>query len=464
MRSRRIFLLLLLVLEGFAGAQDAPRPVTAAGRQDLVVTNQNLALVTEVRPLSFPAGRAEILWDGAPASARTETWSILDGPRAGVRFLGLVAPLPGAGAADADWLAGLVGKRVRIQRPGGGSAVEGEVLAVHGPTPAHVVFREGGEIVYGEPDARISVSGDSAAAARPSGVTLKLESDRAGSRTVTSRYLVGDVTWDASYSLSLAPDEKHARLEGFFVVDNRSGSDFTPSRLRLLAGTLRIASGPPVPMAPMMAREAIAVGQDVSAKGVEVSESRVYDVESPPRLPAGRTTFPLASGADVAVDKRYVVRTSYWYGAMEEPQRVPVAVQYRVETKPLARALPAGVVRVYAEGGTVFTGEDRIPHTPERTDVEIESSEAFDLTARRRQVSFQQSSPKESESAYEVVIASRKEPVTVLVREQFPGDWTIVESSVPSRKIGAFTAEFPVSVPAGGEAKLTYRVRVRMRG
>jgi len=52
----------------------------------------------------------------------------------------------------------------------------------------------------------------------------------------------------------------------------------------------------------------------------------------------------------------------------------------------------------------------------------------------------------------------------VLVREQFPGDWTIVESSVPSLKTGAFTVEFPVPVPAGGEAKLAYRVRVKMRG
>jgi hypothetical protein len=463
MRVRRIIVLSILMFPGFVGGEDAPRAATSGGRQDLVVTNQNLALVTESRTVTLAAGRAEILWDGAPASARTETWSITNASGAGVRFLGLVAPLPGQGAADADWLEGLVGKRVKIQRPGG-TSVEGEVLAVHGPTPEYVVFREGAELVYGEPDARISVSGESASGARPSGVTLKLDSDRAGSRALTSRYLVGDVTWDASYSLSLAPDEKRARLEGFFVVDNRSGSDFAPSRLRLLAGTLRVASGPPVPR-PMAMRQAADMAQEAVAVSSELSESRMYDVESPPRLPTGRTTFPLAAGADVAIEKRYVVRTSYWYGAMEESQRVPVAVQYRVETKPLARALPAGVVRVYAEGGTVFTGEDRIEHTPERTDIEIESSEAFDLTARRRQVSFQQLSQKETESAYEVPITSRKkEPVTVLVREQFPGDWTIVESSVPSRKIGAFTAEFPVPVPAGGEAKLTYRVRVRVRG
>jgi hypothetical protein len=218
-------------------------------------------------------------------------------------------------------------------------------------------------------------------------------------------------------------------------------------------------------MPKMMAQRAEMMATDAVAQSAELSESRVYEVATPPRLASGRTTFPLATDADVTVEKRYVARSTYWMGAMEEPQRIPVAVQYRVETKPLARALPAGVVRVYVEGGAVFTGEDRIEHTPERTDVEIETSEAFDLTAKRRQVSFAQTSRTESESAYDVVITSRKkEAVTILVREQFPGDWTVVESSVPAKKLGAFTAEFAVLVPPGGEVKLTYRVKVRTRG
>src|SRR5512143_3184750 len=445
----------------FALLSSCPARGQAPPRQELVVTNQNLALVTESRAIPLPAGRSEVVWDGAPASARTETWSVTNADEAGVKWLGLTAPLPGQSGRETEWLAGLVGKRVRIERPGG-ATVEGDVLAVHGPTPAEVLFREGGEYVYGEPDARIALTVDPNRTVRPTAVVLKLESSRAGTRTLTSRYLVGDVTWEASYALSLSPDERRGRLEGFFVVDNRSGADFTPSRLRLLAGTLRVASGPSSPV-PMVMRAQAAVAEDSMAKGAELSESRIYDVESPPVLALGRTTFPLTSGADVAVEKRYVARTTYWFGAMEESQRVPVGVQYRVETKPLAHALPAGVVRVYAQGA--FTGEDRIGHTPERTDIEIESSEAFDLSARRRQVSFQQPGPRESDSAYEVVITSRKrDPVTVLVREQFPGDWTVVESSVPAKKISAYTAEFAVPVPAGGEAKLTYRVKVRMPG
>lgn len=455
MSFRRLAVTFLALLSSGPARGQAPP------RQELVVTNQNVALVTESRAVSLPAGRTEVAWDGAPASARTETWTVTNADEAGVKWLGLTAPLPGQTATGTEWLAGLVGKRVRIQRPGG-ATVEGDVIAVHGPTPAQVLFREGDEYVYGEPDARISVAADAARSLRPTAVVLKLDSPRAGTRTLTSRYLVGDVAWEASYALSLSPDERRGRLEGFFVVDNRSGADFSPSRLRLLAGTLRVASGPPVPM-PMATRQAMVVSEDAAVKGAELSESRIYDVESPPVLAMGRTTFPLVSGAEVGVEKRYVARTTYWFGAMEESQRVPVGVQYRVETKPLAHALPAGVVRVYAQG--VFTGEDRIDHAPERTDIEIESSEAFDLSARRRQVSFQQPGPRETDSAYEVVITSRKkDPVTVLVREQFPGDWTVVESSVPAKKISAYTAEFAVPVPAGGEAKLTYRVKVRMRG
>ncbi len=464
MTHRPLIISLAAAVSGLVlSAQEAPRAVTAPARQELVVTNQNLAVVVESRTVTLPTGPTTLRWHGAPASARTETWSVTNAREAGVRWLGLISPFAGQGGGDGEWLAGLVGKRVRVRRVNGEMA-EADVVAVYGPTPAQVLFREGGELVYGEPDARISIATDQSAPERATGITLKLESERAGSRTLTSRYLVSDLSWEAAYALALSPDEKRGRLEGWFIVDNRSGGEFVPTRLRLLAGTLRAASPPSGPRN-MMARMESQAAMDTSATSAELSESRIYEVPSPPRLPGGRTTFPLTAGSEVAVGKRYVARTQYWMGQMEESQRIPVAVQYRVETKALERTLPAGVVRVYAEDGNVFTGEDRIEHTAEKTDIEIETSETFDLSARRRQVSFQQVSRTESESSYEVVITSRKkDAVTVLVRESFPGDWTVIESSVPAKKLGAFTAEFAVPVPAGGDGKLTYKVRVRIRG
>jgi hypothetical protein len=451
----------LTVPATLAAQPRAAARATAAerGAQQLVVTNQDLAVVLETRRATLPAGEVELVWESAPPSTRTETWSLVNAREAGLRALGLSAPLTGQTGEGQGWLASLVGRSVRVQRPGG-AAVDAEVLAVHGPTPDMVLFREGGEVVYGEPDARISVAAPATAPRALAGVTLRLASDRAGARDLTSRYLVSGLTWHADYALTLAPDEKSGRLEGWFTVDNRSGADFRPSRLRLLAGVLRTA--PEAPPGAMMRQSGMMAMEASVAQSAELSESRIYDVPPPAAISAGRTTIPLAENAAVALEKRYLVRTTFWMGQNDETQRVPVVVGYRLATRALEKALPAGIVRVYADGGTVFTGEDRIEHTAEKTDVEIETSEAFDLAARRRQVSFQQTDRFVSESAWEVTITSRKkEAVVVTVRESFPGEWTIVESSIPPKRRSASIAEFDVPVPAGGEAKLTYRVRVR---
>jgi hypothetical protein len=423
----------------------------AATRQEIVLTNQNLAVVSETRRADLPAGSVVLSWS-IPATARTETWSVVNGRDAAVRLLGLTAGLP-----QGNPLSDLVGRRVRVERPGGASA-EAEVVAVSGTGPEQVLFREGGDLVYGEPGARIVLEGG--AVAPSNSVHLKLASERAGARDLSARYLVSDVGWEANYALALSADEKSGRLEGWFTVDNRTGASFAPTRLRLLAGTLRTA---PAPSTPAVAYRAGAVAAEGGVAGSEtVSESRMYEIPSPAGLPAGRTTIPLADGADVPVEKRYVARTSYWFGENADSQTVPVGVIYRVGAKKLAAALPAGVVRVYTDGGTVFGGEDRIAHTPERTDFEIDVSEAFDLAVRRRQTSFTQVGPRESESAWEVTFTSRKkDDATVMLRETFPGDWKVLESSVPPVSKSARVAEFAVPVPAGGEARLTYRVRVR---
>ena len=454
-RSSAALALAATVLSASVAGETVPAPVSARARQEIVVTSQNLALVSETRRVNVPAGPVDLLWEGVPATARTETW-LLTGP-SDVRWLGLAAP---ARPGEETWLKSLAGKRVRVVRPGG-AAVDAEVLEVRGATPDQVLFREGTDLVYGEPQAALVLPGEGARATRP-GVFLKLVSDRAATREISSRYLVGSLTWEADYSLTLARDEKSARLDGWFTVDNGTGTDFAPDRLRLLAGVLRTAAPAPVPQARTMM--AGAADQAAVAESAALSESRVFDVPSPGSLRAGRTTYPLAVNARVVVARRYVARGAFWGGRNAEGQRLPVAVLYHVEASVLGRALPAGVVRAYSDEGASFAGEDRIPNLPERTDFDVETSEAFDLSARQQQTSFTQTGPRETETAFEVTLTSRKsEEAAVIVREELPGDWTILESSRPATRRGS-AAEFTVAVPPGGTAKLTYRVRVKTPG
>jgi len=450
---------LALSLFSAAGAAGALEPAEAetgeTTRLEIVLTNQNLAVVRETRRADLPAGAVSLAWGGIATSARTETWSVVNARDAAVRWLGL-----SAASAPAGPLGDLAGKHIRVERPGGGT-VDAEVVSAFGGSPDQILLREGNDLVYGEPGARLVAPG-AAAGGRPARVRLKLSAEKAGPRELTSRYLVSDVNWEANYALSLAADEKSGRLEGWFTVDNHSGTAFAPTRLRLLAGVLRTATAP-MPRAAAAYGVAGGMGAQEVAPSEAASESRMYEIPSPGRLAEGRVTFPLADTADVPVEKRYLARATYGFGEAQESQNLPVAVIYRVGAKKLAAALPAGVVRVYTEGGALFGGEDRIGHTPEKTDFDVETSEAFDLTARRRQTSFTQTGPRESESAWEVTIVSRKkEAATVAVRESFPGDWTLVQSSVPASQKSARLVEFAVPVPAGEETRLTYRVRVRI--
>ncbi len=50
--------------------------------------------------------------------------------------------------------------------------------------------------------------------------------------------------------------------------------------------------------------------------------------------------------------------------------------------------------------------------------------------------------------------------VTVEVRERVVGEWQVLESSLPPRRVDARTLGFDVPVAAGGESVLRYRVRV----
>jgi hypothetical protein len=140
------------------------------------------------------------------------------------------------------------------------------------------------------------------------------------------------------------------------------------------------------------------------------------------------------------------------------------------EASNLGMPLPQGTVRIYkrdSDGNAQFVGEDRIDHTPKNETVRLKLGESFDVTAERKQTDFKKRSGSgpwqyEFESAYEVRIRNAKpEPQTVTLQERIPGDWTMLEESAPHEKGNANTAVWTLEVPAEGETRLTYRVRVR---
>ena len=144
-----------------------------------------------------------------------------------------------------------------------------------------------------------------------------------------------------------------------------------------------------------------------------------------------------------------------------------VQVQLEFENRSnnqLGMPLPRGVVRVFKadrNGAQQFVGEDRIDHTPRDESIRIQVGEAFDIVGTRRQMKYDTVGRCSSESDWEIELRNRKdEDVTINVIEPAGGDWDVVSSSHPSRRIDATSFAFDVDVPAREEVTVRYRVRV----
>ena len=60
-----------------------------------------------------------------------------------------------------------------------------------------------------------------------------------------------------------------------------------------------------------------------------------------------------------------------------------------------------------------------------------------------------------------MTVANAKDTsATVEVLEERGGEWTVISSSVPAEKLSSTRTRFTVRVPAHGEARVSYRLRV----
>ena len=175
------------------------------------------------------------------------------------------------------------------------------------------------------------------------------------------------------------------------------------------------------------------------------------------------------------VVKRLVVRSGipYWgdlpqYG---DARDVPVAVTY-VVTRALKTPfgdtpVPGGVARIYQKddaGRLQLIGESSLDHTAAGQPLELDAGTAFDLTAKRTQTTYASSRDKNGRTTatadYSVALANATDSAaTVDVYEERGGEWSVLQSSIPSERVSSTRVRFRVVVPAKGAAELTYRIK-----
>jgi len=422
----------------------------APGPTEIVIYNNDQALVRERYTLSLTGGRSDVALEGVPlridsTSVRLEgegfrvlrqsfDYDLWNSDRVFRRYLGDTIRYRYAGRSLRGRLVGIEGEDLFIERRDSVG-----VLSM-------VSRRQISELEF-PPHMGLATS--------PS-LRWQLESAKSGDRSAVLSYLTSGMEWTAEYAAVLEPGESEVELTGWASIVNRTGNSFDDAKVALVAGELHRAGETP-DRGP--AREE-APASTASKAAADLFAYHLYPLSGTMDLRHLETTQ-----VPIVGPTRVPARRAYVYDAARDGSHVRVRLELGNEkSQGLGLPLPEGRVRVYESAGPngvrTLVGEDGIGHTPAGEKIKILSGTAFDLVGERTRVSHTRVSRNVTEDAYTISIRNRGDkPATVTVVETLYGNWEITAKSTAFRRKDADTIEFDLAVPAGQSAAVSYTVR-----
>ncbi|UCD34950.1 MAG: DUF4139 domain-containing protein, partial [Nitrospiraceae bacterium] len=363
-----------------------------------------------------------------------------------------------------------VGKKVRLYMKNYYTEREETVEALVLSANENPIFQIGDEISYGHPGRIIFPGVPEDLISRPTLVWL-LENSLGSPQTVEAAYLTDGISWRADYIVTLSKDDDRADMAGWVTIDNQSGAAYRDAKLKLVAGDVhRVQEGRGRRDDVMYVPAARAAEEQFAEE--QFFEYHIYTLQRPSTIRNNQTKqISLLSSEGIPVKKELVFQGARHFFLSRFSDRFPdqnagvyVEIENRIENN-LGMPIPKGIVRVYKhdrEGSLQFVGEDSVGHTPKDETIRVRLGEAFDVKGSRVQTGWSKLARDTYEAEFEISLRNHKEEdVEVRVIEPVPGDWTVISSSHEYKKADAFTAEFPVTVPEGGEVKIKYKVRMR---
>lgn len=287
-------------------------------------------------------------------------------------------------------------------------------------------------------------------------ILLKTVSQDSEIKEMKLSYLTDGLSWTAEYIGIIKGDSLD--FSAWISIDNQSGTDFNDVKIMLVAGQIHRVSGkrqiygPGVKMA----------GVPEAAEGPPVTSGKMFEYHT------YTINFPTSlknnekKQINFLSDRMVKFEKIYQFDGRGE--NVKVILKFKnSKIHGLGIALPEGKVKIFkvgANGAIEFLGEDKISHTPVKSDVNLYVGDAFDIKAKRTILKRYKLSEREQEMDIKVVINNYKDKdVTVHVIDHFYGFWEIVQSTHPPQLKDAYTVEFVVPVKAHNKSELVYRVR-----
>ena len=468
--SARFFIMIIVILAIFSIASAGERTVSRRDNVSVTVYNNDLGLVREVRQLDLPGERTRVRVEGV--ASRIDPTSVSVEVLSGLRDLVLLEQNYEFDLlSPSKLMEKYVGRSIELvtvhPETGVETSLEATLLSMNeGP-----VYRIGDKIHLGHSGRVVLPEIPGNLMARPTLVWL-IEGSKGGGKIEVS-YLTGGFSWKADYIALLGTQDDRMDLTAWVTLTNTSGASYDSAQLKLVAGDVhRVRRVQPAPRA-----RGDMVSSMTLKSGIEEEPFFEYHLYSLPRRTNLRDNqtkqIELLSAGGVGLEKEYVLpgnrqknfkRPSYVKPDKEHPL---VTLRFpNEEENGLGTALPAGIFRFYkkdSEGMLQLVGEDAIDHTPKGEEVVLEAGKTFDITADRSITDYQVIK-KNKEWEYEETVSLRnakEAAVLVKVYDLVSGEWEVVESTHEPTVESATSLFFRVSIPAGGESVLRYRVRIR---
>jgi hypothetical protein len=451
-----------------AGAQELL--LTAENRRSLILTvyNQDLGLVSETRHLDLPAGETLIAIEDVPGQLLPET-VLLAAP--GLRII--EQSLAGDLLTPQRLLEASLGETIQIIRThpetGEDQVEEARVLSL-----ADGLVLQIGNRIEINPPGRLAFTSMPAGLRSNPALLARVFPGQAGPNDLRLDYLTRGLSWRADYVARLNRTSEHLDLQALVTLTNATDSDYEGAALRLVAG--EVNQGPrALKGQQQFARAEAAVSMAAPAadmsEAVATADRYVYNLSRPVTLRRGETKqIPLMSAQNVRVVREYRLEGLVAaYPGREEIGPVNAALVLELANDAdlgLGAPLPAGTVRVYGpadsgDGAALFLGADAIAHTPEGEKARLTLGAAFDVTARAERTVYERLSDRSYETGQQITVLNAKaEAVEAVVVGDLPPGWTLREESHPHDQVSANRIAWRLSVPAGGETVLVYRIRV----
>ncbi len=434
----------------------------------LTIYNRDLALISEQRTVTLKKGRNLIAFIDVSGRMRPETATLR------ATTPGLIKLVEQNFNFDImsrrKLLEKSVGQFVRIIKVHPTTGVETILRAKVLSARKGIVLQIGDRIETGLPGRIVFDRIPPNMRARPT-LVVELEASRAGPVTLDLSYLSRGLGWRADYVGELNAAENRLQLNGWVTLKNRSGTSYRNASLQLVAGDLNIVRRKGRRYMLRESRAGLAKRRPQFRRQA-FFDYQLYSLERPTTIAQNQVKqVALMNAGGIPVVKEYRLSGGRYYrrrrlGEIKLGVNVWLRFQNDKASK-LGMPLPKGVVRIYKKddkGKALFIGEDRIGHTPEGNTVRLRMGRAFDITGSRKQTDYVRSgfNRRTFETAHQITLRNAKDkPVTVIVREPIPGDWTMIRASQAHTKFSANLAEWRITVPAKGKTVLTYRVRVK---